>query len=205
MEGLTAEQRQNRGNTGDSGFLLYRHAADRKWRLYKLTVAVSWMWIAGQLKLSSTLHVPRRAISFLLAVAQGHSTSKRQELGCILDYNNEVIHEMSNNQVLTRLTQKCSNHANLRLQAEQFDQDGQYTMLKCRTWLNRIWLSTVLHLFRLFPHSFSVTETVCCPTSKHLKSYELLHYSRHQLEGEKRRKYKSREASACFVHQDLAE
>lgn len=65
------------GSKQQNSFSLpYRQAAARKCRFYKLTV-VFGMWRAGQLKLSSTLHFPRRAISFLLTLAQGHNPSSR--------------------------------------------------------------------------------------------------------------------------------
>lgn len=71
--------------------------ADRKHNtsasLHKLTVAVFSMWRSGQLKLSSTLHFPRRAISFLLAVAQGHNLTSREERNEFLNVKNKVIPE----------------------------------------------------------------------------------------------------------------
>lgn len=42
-------------------------------------VAVSRMEIAGQVELSLILHVPRRVISFMLEVAQGHNISNTRK------------------------------------------------------------------------------------------------------------------------------
>lgn len=61
--------------------------------LHRLTVVVFTMWRSGQLKLSSTLHFPRRAISFPFAVAQGHNLASREERNEFLIVKNKVIPE----------------------------------------------------------------------------------------------------------------